>query len=115
MCSSIENRILIPAVVLMLLVIMPAVVVAQKKSTARKSKTKPVAVSEVDKLRNEYIETTRAYKASLEKLLLLYQASERKATDQLAKSQELFKQGLISKNQLDEAEQAVTVAQAKVA
>jgi len=38
----------------------------------------------------------------------------RKAQDRLVKSKQLFKEGLISKNQLAESEQAVTVAQLKV-
>lgn len=114
MHGRIENLILKPAVFLTLALLCAPVSIAQKKS-ARKPNSKPARISEVDKLRNEYIETTKQYKASLEKLLLLYQASERKATEQFAKSQELFKAGLISKVQLDESEQAVTVAQAKVA
>jgi Outer membrane efflux protein len=88
---------------------------AQKKST-RRVKVKPAAqASEVEKLRRNYIEITKQYKASLEKLLGLYQANQKKAEDRFAKSKELFAAGLISKTELDDSEQAVTMAQAKVA
>lgn len=89
--------------------------VAQKTRKSRKPRTTPPpATSELAKLRKQYVETTKEYKASLERLLALYQTSVRKAQDRLAKSKQLFTEGLISKNQLDESEQAVTAAQLKV-
>jgi len=89
---------------------------AQKKRAASQAKPKATQpASEVDKLRKDYIETTKQYKASLEKLLPLYQAGVKKAEDRFTKSKELFKLGLISKSELDDSEQAVTLAQAKVA
>ncbi len=83
--------------------ISPAAAFAQKRAATRKPRTtQPRATSELEKLRKQYIETTKEYKASLEKLLALYQASVRKAQDHLVKSKQLFSEGLISKNQLDE-------------
>src|SRR5262249_30149034 len=73
------------------------------------------ATSELDRLRQQYIETTKQYRASLEKLLPLYQANQRRAEERLAKSKELFSQGLISKAELEQTEEAVTLAKAKVA
>src|SRR6266849_532508 len=112
------DRCLLPARVLFLCLVVLILfgnIDAQKKRPVqpRTKQTKPV--SELKKLRKDYIELTRQYKASLEKLLPLYQSSQRKAEDRFAKSKELFQQGLISKSELDDSEQAVTIAKAKVA
>jgi hypothetical protein len=68
----------------------------------------------LETLRKQYVETTKEYKASLERLLVLYKAAARKAEDRHDKSKDLFKEGLISKKQLDESEQAITAEQLKV-
>jgi hypothetical protein len=95
---------------------------AQTKSTARQrkpakktQKPKQQPLTELDKLRDEYIKTTKELKASLEKLLALYEASESKAEARYAQSQKLFEAGLISKNQLAESELAITAEKNKVA
>lgn len=89
---------------------------AQKKKPARTRKSiSNQEASELEKLRKQYIDTTKQYKASLEKLLPLYQNSLRKAEDRRTKSKELLSQGLISKTELEQSEEAVTLAQAKVA
>ena len=89
---------------------------AQKKKPARAPKSiSNQKTSELEKLRKQYIDTTKQYKASLEKLLPLYQNSLRKAEERRTKSKELFSQGLISKTELEQSEEAVTLAQAKVA
>jgi len=94
---------------------MSADVRAQKKSRRPTSRRTPAsASSELDKLRKQYIEATKEYKTSLEKLLLLYQKSVAKADERLAKSKQLFAEGLISKNQLTESEEALANAQLKV-
>jgi hypothetical protein len=95
---------------------------AQTKSTAKQRKRpskktqKPKAQppTELDKLRDDYIKTTKEYKASLQKLLGLYEASQSKAEARYAQSQQLFKDGLISKNQLEENERAITIGKEKV-
>jgi len=113
------DRCLLPARVLFLCLVVLILFVnidAQRKRPAVQPKAKQTQpVSELKKLRKDYIELTRQYKASLEKLLPLYQSSERKAEDRFAKSKELFQVGLISKSELDDSEQAVTIAKAKVA
>jgi len=46
---------------------------AQKKRPARQTKTAPAqSTNDLEKLRDEYIKTTKDYKASLQKLLTLY-------------------------------------------
>jgi|ERR1044072_907351 hypothetical protein len=87
---------------------------AQKKSQAKKQSTSSPAISETEKLRNQYIETSKEYKASLERLLGLYKTSVKKAEERRDKSNALFKDGLISKTQFEEAEQAVAAEKLKV-
>lgn len=98
-----------------LLLVLSATGTAQKKKPPSKPKpVQPSTQSELDKLRQQYIETTNEYKASLEKLRELYIASARKAEDRLAKSKDLFKDGLISKKQVEEGEQALEAERLKI-
>jgi len=87
---------------------------AQKKPQTKKPSTPAPVISETEKLRNEYVETTKEYKASLERLLALYKTSVKKAEDRRDKSNALFKDGLISRTQFEEAEQALASEQLKV-
>jgi hypothetical protein len=89
--------------------------VARRKRPANKTqKPKQQPPSELDKLRDEYIKTTKELKTSLEKLLALYEGSEKKAEARYTQSQKLFKDGLISKNQLEENERTITAEKNKV-
>ena len=89
---------------------------AQRKRPAKpKPQIQSQAADELKKLSDQYLNTTKEYKASLEKLLGLYHASEQKAEARLAQSQELFKAGLVSKRQIEESEQAVAVEKGRVA
>src|SRR5436309_3569197 len=61
---------------------------AQKKRPARQAKTSPAQPSsELAKLRDEYIKATKEYKASLQKLLTLYQGGARKAEERVNQTQ----------------------------
>jgi len=91
----------------------PREAAAQKKPPPKKQ-TPQAPISEMEQLRRQYVETTKEYKASLERLKSLYQNSVRKAEDRRDKSKALFKDGLISKLQVDEAEAALTAEQLKV-
>jgi hypothetical protein len=95
-------------------VLLPQTVPAQKKPQPKKQTAPQAPISEMEKLRKQYIETTKEYKASLEKLLALYKNSVRRAEDRRDKSKALFKDGLISKTQVDETEQALVAEQLKV-
>ena len=89
--------------------------VAQRKRPAKQAqKSKAQPPTELNKLRDEYIKTTKELKASLEKLLALYEASQSKAEARYAQSQKLFQAGLISRNQLEESERAITTEKDKV-
>lgn len=88
---------------------------AQKKRSLKTQKPKSRPPTELNKLRDDYIKTTKELKASLEKLLALYEASQQKAEARYAQSQKLFEAGLISKIQLEEYERALTGEKDKVA
>lgn len=89
--------------------------VAQRKRTIRPAPKAPAQpASELTQLRDSYIKTTKEYKASLEKLLALYKASEAKAEQRLAQSQALYQDGLVSRIELEGIERAVTVEKQKV-
>lgn len=99
--------------VLMLTLCVCAEVYSQK--TKPKSKAEPAPpVNELSRLRDEYIKATKDYKASLQKLLTLYQESAKKAVDKREQMQKLFAQGLISKHELETADNAVIEANLKV-
>src|ERR1043165_10017238 len=88
---------------------------AQKKSTSGSKKAAaPSKQSELAQLRDRYIATTKEYKASLQKLLTLYEDSLKKAEQRHENSQKLFDQGLISQRDLDESARIVTDANLKI-
>lgn len=90
-------------------------VAAQRKHPAKPASKAPAQpANELTQLRDSYIKTTKEYKASLQKLLALYEASEAKAEQRLAQSKELYNDGLLSRKQLEESERALTVEQEKV-
>jgi hypothetical protein len=99
------------ALVLLLLGTLPAVS-AQKKGRA---KSGPKPVSELAKLRDDYINATKEYKTSLEKLLALYENNVEKAEDKLAVAKKLYGEGLMAKNEIDVNEAAVATERDKVA
>ncbi|HEY2962629.1 MAG TPA: hypothetical protein VGJ37_09460 [Pyrinomonadaceae bacterium] len=84
----------------------------------KKTKPKPAArapVTELAKLREEFVKATNEYKASLEKLVVFYEADVRKAEEKLTTAEKLFAEGLIAKGQLEENQRALAVAKQKVA
>ena len=90
-------------------------VYAQKKPTRRNSKsTSAPQQSELTKLRDQYISATKEYKASLQKLLTLYQDSVKKAEQRHEKTEKLFADGLISKRDVEESERLLADAKLKM-
>ena len=87
---------------------------AQKKSAKIKKPAKPAAQTELQQLRDRYIATTKEYKASLQKLLRLYQDSLKKADQRHENSKKLFDEGLLSKRDLEESERVVNDAKLKI-
>ena len=109
-----RDQISVRVVTLVVLTMIATAVYPQKKSALPAKPTPTQAASELSKLRDEYVKATNDYKASLQKLLALYQEGVKKAEARRDKSQSLFAQGLISKRELDDAERTVTDANLKV-
>ena len=105
-----SKKVFVGAFLLVLLVTIDA-------SAQRKSKKKPAppeTKNELAKLREEYIKATSDYKASLEKLVAIYEDNVRKAEAKVDVSKKLLAEGLIAKAQLDESERTLAAEQQKV-
>ncbi|HWP54289.1 MAG TPA: hypothetical protein VN476_09115 [Pyrinomonadaceae bacterium] len=89
---------------------------SQKKSAAKKPPVveTPAPETNLAKLRDEYIKATKDYKASLQKLLGMYQDSVTKAEQRHEQLQKLLADGLISKSELEQSETSLTEAKIKV-
>src|SRR5947207_15841886 len=79
---------------------------AQRKKTSPPPAKTPAAqqVDELSKLDDEYIKATKDYKASLQKLLALYQASVKKAEQKRDQTQKLVAAALIARVDVEPAE-----------
>ena len=86
----------------------------QQRGKLRKIARQSTSENRLSKLREEFVEATRSYKASLEKLIVAYEKNVAKAEAQAVQSRALYEQGLISRKQLDENELAITLARDKV-
>jgi hypothetical protein len=89
---------------------------SEQKSAQKKERVKPPpkAVTELAKLREEFINATKDYKINLEKLLARYESNAKNAEDKLELSKKLYSEGLIAKSQIDEYERAVATDRDKV-
>src|SRR5262249_7232962 len=95
-------------------------VVSFDVSAQRRTKKKPAAPApppptELSKLREDFINATKDYKASLAKLLPYYESDVKKAEDKVEQSKKLLAEGLIPKSQLEENERVLTAAKQKLA
>jgi hypothetical protein len=88
---------------------------AQRQSQ-KKSQKKPAAapVDELTKLRDDYVKITNEYKASLEKLIAIYENNVKKEKDKLDQSKKLLEEGLISRVQVEKHEQTLDAEQEKL-
>ena len=87
---------------------------AQKKRSVKTQKPAPPPASEAGKLKDEYLKITKEYKASLQKLLQLYEKSQVGAEQRLTQSQALYKDGLLSRKQVEDSEHAVAIEKGRV-
>jgi hypothetical protein len=102
-------------IVLLLLLLAFSVVAGQKKKPTKKNKPeKPVPQTELAKLRDDYVTKTKDYKASLEKLLTLYEKNVSAAEAKLATTKKLLDEGLVAKMQVEEQQRIVDAEKAKV-
>lgn len=86
-----------------------------QKRTKKKTPPTPAPASELTRLREEFVKATNDYKASLEKLLVFYEADVKRAEDRVAVSEKLLAEGLIARTQFEENQRALTAAQQNVA
>lgn len=108
-----KNRIRIPLIALILLQLaLSASVSAQRKS---KKKSAPAPPNELSKLREEFINATNEYKASLEKLVTSYEGNVTKAEEKLELSKKLLAEGLIARTQVEENQREFAAAKDRVA
>ena len=91
----------------------PSEKIGQKKGQ-KKTAPKAAPVDELSKLRDEYIKITKEYKASLEKLIAIYETNVKKANDKLEQSKKLLEEGLISRVQVEKHEQTLDAEQEKL-
>jgi hypothetical protein len=87
-------------------------VVNAEAQTRKRNQTK--AANELAQLREEFIKATKEYKTSLGKLLAIYERNVTSTEEKLVQAQKLYEEGLISKNQLLDAETAIAAAKAEV-
>jgi hypothetical protein len=85
---------------------------AGQKSTPQDPKT--LATSELSRLRDQYVKSTHEYKASLQKLLALYEDAVKKAEQKRDQAQKLFADGLMGPRDVERTEIAVRSAELKV-
>lgn len=84
---------------------------ARTSSQASHSKLK----SDVAAAKSELIQATTDYKASVAKLVAIYEDELKNAQQQFETRKQLFAQGIISKRELDTSERLIAEAQAKIA
>lgn len=109
-----------------LLLLLLLIATATASHVLAQSKRKPAATQqsqtqrgkapadEMAKSRDEFVRLTGEYKKSLEQLITLYEKEVSRVEDKAAKMKELYAQGLISKREMEESEQAVADAKAKI-
>jgi hypothetical protein len=88
---------------------------AQKKARAKAKPSSTPKVNELDRLRDEYVSATKDYKASLERLLAIYEEHAKTEENKVTQAKRLFDEGLIARLQVEDAERAHAAAKGKVA
>jgi hypothetical protein len=88
---------------------------AQQGTQGMKREALSKSESEPARLRAQFAEATREYKASLEKLIALYETDARRTEARVANMKELCSQGLITRREIEPAEEAAALARDKLA
>lgn len=86
----------------------------RKPQSSRAKESKNAASDELSKSRDEFVRLTNEYKKSLEELLTFYQRDVKQAEEKAAKMKQLYAQGLVSRREVEDSEQAIKDAGAKV-
>jgi hypothetical protein len=112
--SVFRRSLLLAAMLLFVVTAVPAQKKTGKKPLSKAKAEQTKNETDLSKLRDDYIKATKEYKASLEKLLALYQASARKAEERVGQSKKLLADGLISQREVEQSEHALADANLKV-
>ena len=99
---------------LSLLFSLAGVASAQKKKK-KSTPPKPPPVTELSKLRDEYVKATKDVKASLQKLLVIYEDNVKTAEEKVVSAKKLLDEGLVSRAEVERTEQALQAEKNKVA
>lgn len=86
-----------------------------RKAEAGQSKKPNEPATDVARLRAQFVQATKDYKSSLEQLLPFYEAGVKRADERLAKTKELYAQGLVAKHDVERDEAEAASAREKVA
>ena len=108
-------RIIFGLCVLVFVAVLSFDVSAQRRMKKKAAARAPAPPTELSKLREEYINATKDYKASLGKLVPFYENDVKRAEDKVEQSKKLLAEGLIPKSQLEENERALAAAKEKLA
>jgi hypothetical protein len=87
----------------------------KKTEAASQTKAAGEPATEVARLRAQFVQATKDYKASLEKLLPFYEADVKRKEEKLAKTKELYAEGLVAKRDIEKDEAEAAAAREKVA
>lgn len=85
----------------------------RRKASAAQQKVSS-AQDELTKSRAEFARLTEEYKKSLEVLVTLFEKNVKQAEEKASKIRELYREGLVSKREVEESDEAVKKAQAQV-
>ena len=108
-----RNRIFCRALLVLVSLLVAMDVSAQRKPKKKAAPARPS--SELAKLREDFVKATNDYKASLEKLVAIYETNVKKAEDKLELSKKLLAEGLIAKTQVEENQRTLDAEKQKVA
>ena len=112
--KTISKKTATALICLCLLFSLAGVVSAQKKKK-KSTPPKPPEVTELSKLRDEYVKATKDVKASLQKLLVIYEGNVKTAEEKVSSSKKLLDEGLVSRAEFERTEQALQAEKNKVA
>lgn len=86
-----------------------------RAEAAQSKKPAGEPTTEVARLRAQFVQATKDYKASLEKLLPFYEADVKRKQEKLAKTKELYAEGLVARHDVEKDEAEAAEAREKVA
>jgi len=107
------SRVVVTAIVLFL-VATNLPVAAQKKPKSKSKPSPSPQVNELARLRDQYVSATQDYKASLEKLLTIYEERVTTEENKVTQARKLFDEGLIARRQVEDLELGLKAAKDKV-